>query len=171
MSITFFSGWDAPTIGVKPLLSFVVHSGVSFARLRSIGDLDLSHLASAWKSLLPTNTERAALDSVRREAGEGYNSHSSFVGEGHVRVLTIFPKTVFSLKSDSVWNAWISGPRFSHTGVVCQDQSGFPSAVKWTDDVTVGIPDVRPSFDDAWFSFLLPRWSLFSIFSPFTWTF
>jgi hypothetical protein len=67
----------------------------------------LSHLASAWKSLLPTNTERAALDSVRvqREAGEGYNSHSSFVGEGHVRVLTIFPKTVFSLKSDSVWNA------------------------------------------------------------------
>lgn len=50
----------------------------------------MSHLASAWKSLLPTNTERAALDSVRvqREAGEGYNSHSSFVGEGPLGQLT-----------------------------------------------------------------------------------
>ena len=48
------------------------------------GELDLSHLAPKWRSLLPTEAEQAELDSVRveREEGTGSNSYASFVGEG-----------------------------------------------------------------------------------------
>lgn len=54
------------------------------------GELDLSHLAPKWRSLLPTEAEQAELDSVRieREEGTGSNSYASFVGEGHIGQLT-----------------------------------------------------------------------------------
>ncbi|CAL1174133.1 unnamed protein product [Cladocopium goreaui] len=54
------------------------------------GELDLSHLAPKWRSLLPTEAEQAELDSVRveREEGTGSNSYASFVGEGHLGQLT-----------------------------------------------------------------------------------
>ena len=54
------------------------------------GDLDVSNMASAWTSLLPSKLEQAEMDSVRveREEGEGYNNYSSFVGEGHLGQLT-----------------------------------------------------------------------------------
>ena len=52
------------------------------------GELDLSHLAPKWRSLLPTEAEQAELDSVRveREEGTGSNSYASFVGEGARRL-------------------------------------------------------------------------------------
>ena len=46
--------------------------------------MDVSHLASVWRSLLPTEREQAEMDSVRveRNEGEGHNNYSSFNGEG-----------------------------------------------------------------------------------------
>ncbi|CAK9060214.1 unnamed protein product [Durusdinium trenchii] len=54
------------------------------------GDLDVSHLASVWRSLLPTEREQAEMDSVRveRNEGEGHNNYSSFNGEGPLGQLT-----------------------------------------------------------------------------------
>ncbi|CAJ1327396.1 unnamed protein product [Effrenium voratum] len=56
----------------------------------TFGDLDVTHMAASWQSLLPREMEKSAMDSVvvQREEGEGYNSYQQFVGSGHLGQLT-----------------------------------------------------------------------------------